>query len=69
MGKAERKEMVIRGGGSADTLGKLPLALQQLGLAADRAQAQGDAKLATLIRAKMKELLPIISGSAIEGAA
>jgi len=39
-----------------DIIGKLPLALQQLGLAATRAEDSGDIKLAKLIRSKMTDI-------------
>src|SRR3990167_6391931 len=42
---------------SGDRLGKIPLALQQLGLAQERALNSGDKQLADAIRAKMEELL------------
>lgn len=41
---------------AGDELGKLPLALQQLGLAATRADELGDTALSSQIRKKMKEL-------------
>ena len=40
-----------------DIVGKLPLALQQIGLAAERADGQGDAVLSGKIRKKMNELV------------
>lgn len=46
--------------GGVDDLGKLPLALQQLGLAATRADELGDTALSSQLRAKMKELTKTI---------
>lgn len=51
-GKIKSMIPVDGGGEAGDSLGKLPLALQQLTLAATRAEADGDAKLAKLIRDK-----------------
>lgn len=44
-----------------DTIGKLPLALQQLGLALMRADEAGDSKLSKKIRGKMDEMLSEIN--------
>lgn len=51
----------------SDIVGKLPLALQQLGLAAERAKTQGNLALSKKIQAKMSELVPLISEDAITG--
>lgn len=45
------------GGGASDSIGKLPLALQQLALAKFRAEESGDVVLADSITKKMNELL------------
>ena len=47
----------------SDNLGKLPLAMQQLGLAASRANETGNVKLAKLIEAKMLELVKSIDAT------
>lgn len=49
--------LLNRGGAMKDNLGKVPLALQQLGLAQMRAQDSGNQKLANEIQKKMDELL------------
>lgn len=48
------------GGGAIDSLGKIPLALQQLSLAATRAAEAGDSTLADRLNAKVDELLKTI---------
>lgn len=51
----------FQGGGKLeDDLGKIPLALQQLALARERAITANDTTLANLLGKKMKELLPEI---------
>ena len=47
-------------GGVIDDLGKLPLALQQLALARERAENLGDTKLSQQIGSKMKEIIKLI---------
>ena len=44
-------------GGGNDTLGKIPLALQQLALARERASTAGDTTLSNKIGDKIEELL------------
>lgn len=44
-----------------DPIGKIPLAMQQLGLAVQRAQDAGNQALAKKIQAKMNELLQEIN--------
>jgi len=54
--------IIIQGGAIvADNLGKLPLALQQLALASERARSSGNIKLATSIDNKMKALVNELS--------
>lgn len=65
IGNADSKEQNDASSGNgikeADGLiGKIPLALQQLALAAERAETAGDKALAKLIRTKMKLLLSTI---------
>jgi hypothetical protein len=62
-----RKEAVMAappvkrgGGGEIDNIGKIPLGLQQLALARERAMTAGDKKLAAAIGKKMAEMLGVI---------
>ena len=48
-------------GGVDDTIGKLPLAIQQLALAKMRAEESGDSALAKILGDKMNELIKNIS--------
>lgn len=47
---------ILGGGSDIDTLGKIPLALQQMALARERAITAGDTSLANNLGAKMREL-------------
>jgi hypothetical protein len=47
----------MRGGVKSDVTGKIPLALQQLGLAVQRAEEAGNKSLSQKIQLKMAELL------------
>ena len=59
--RIKKEELVTPdSGGEGDDLGKIPLALQQLSLAATRAEQNGDVKLADKLNEKMNDLLKTI---------
>ena len=62
--RAEIDKMELPEAQAVDDTGKIPLAVQQLALAAERADKQGNKKLANSLRSKIDELASRLGGAA-----